>query len=125
MKPAVTRGRHGIQIAGRLPGVLPLFRASLTLDALGGVFVAVTGGVAVEAGVYGISYTRSHGLDARPVQVVFPLFVVAMLLVPAVASVGSFLVFGVDGPCSRCCWWWPSTGGARRWCRRVADAGMR
>ncbi|MFL6121967.1 proton-conducting transporter membrane subunit [Actinophytocola sp.] len=76
----------------RLPAVLPLFGVSFTLDALGGVFVAVTGGVAVAAGVYGISYTRSHGLDARPVQAVFPLFVVAMLLVPAAASVGSFLV---------------------------------
>jgi hydrogenase-4 component B len=76
----------------RLPGVLPLFGVSLTLDALGGMFVAVTGGVAVAAGVYGISYTRSHGLDARPVQAVFPLFVVAMLLVPAAGSVSSFLV---------------------------------
>jgi len=56
------------------------------------VFVAVTGGVAVAAGVYGMSYTRSHGLDARPVQAVFPLFVVAMLLVPAAGSVSSFLV---------------------------------
>lgn len=76
----------------RLSGVLPLFGVSLTLDALGGVFVAVTGGVAVAAGIYGISYTRSHGLDARPVQAVFPLFVVAMLLVPAAGSVSSFLV---------------------------------
>jgi hydrogenase-4 component B len=65
---------------------------SLTLDALGGVFVAVTGGVAVTAGIYGISYSRSHGLDARGVQAVFPLFVVAMLLVPAACSVGTFLV---------------------------------
>jgi hydrogenase-4 component B len=76
----------------RLPGLLPLFGVSFTLDALGGVFVVVTGGVAVAAGVYGISYSRSHGLDARPVQAVFPLFVVAMLLVPAAGSVGSFLV---------------------------------
>ncbi|GAB3900187.1 hypothetical protein GCM10029964_087180 [Kibdelosporangium lantanae] len=75
-----------------LPGVLPLSGVSLTLDGLGGLFVAVTGGVAVAAGVYGISYTRSHGLDARAVQAVFPLFVVAMLLVPAAASVGTFLL---------------------------------
>jgi formate hydrogenlyase subunit 3/multisubunit Na+/H+ antiporter MnhD subunit len=82
----------GATFSVRLPGLLPLFGVSLTLDALGGVFVAVTGGVAVAAGIYGISYTRSHGLDARPVQAVFPLFVVAMLLVPAAASVSSFLV---------------------------------
>lgn len=75
-----------------LPGLLPLSGVSLALDALGGVFVAVTGGVAVAAGVYGVSYTRSHGLDARPVQAAFPLFVVAMLLVPAAASVSTLLV---------------------------------
>src|SRR4051812_33196503 len=66
-----------------LPGLLPLSGVSLTLDALSGLFVAVTGGVAVAAGVYGMSYARSHGLDARAVQAVFPVFVVAMLLVPA------------------------------------------
>ena len=57
-----------------LPALLPLSGVSMTLDALGGLFVAVTGGVAVAAGIYGISYTRSHGLDARLVQAVFPLF---------------------------------------------------
>jgi formate hydrogenlyase subunit 3/multisubunit Na+/H+ antiporter MnhD subunit len=75
-----------------LPGVLPLSGVSLTLDALGGGFVAVTGGVAIAAGVYGIGYTRSHGLHARAVQAAFPVFVVAMLLVPAAASVGTFLL---------------------------------
>lgn len=82
----------GDTVSVALPGLLPLSGVSLTLDALGGLFVAVTGGVAVAAGVYGISYTRSHGLDARGVQAVFPLFVVAMLLVPAAASVGTFLL---------------------------------
>jgi hydrogenase-4 component B len=74
-----------------LPGVLPLSGVSLTLDPLGGLFVAVTGAVAVVAGVYGVSYAR-HGLDSRLVQTVFPLFVVAMLLVPVAASVGTLLV---------------------------------
>lgn len=74
-----------------LPALLPLAGVSFELDALGGLFVAVTGGVAVTAGVYGISYAR-HGLDGRLVQAVFPLFVVAMLLVPAASSVGTFLV---------------------------------
>ncbi|MFD2420442.1 proton-conducting transporter transmembrane domain-containing protein [Amycolatopsis pigmentata] len=72
-------------------GVLPLSGVSFTLDALGGLFVAVTGGVAVAAGIYGIGYAR-HGLDSRPVQAVFPLFVAAMMAVPAAASVGTFLV---------------------------------
>jgi formate hydrogenlyase subunit 3/multisubunit Na+/H+ antiporter MnhD subunit len=75
-----------------LPGVLPLSGVSLALDALGGLFVAVTGGVAVAAGVYATSYARSHGLAARAAQAMLPLFVVAMLLVPAAASVGTFLV---------------------------------
>lgn len=82
----------GSSFSVRLPWLVPLSGVSFTLDALGGLFVAVTGGVAVAAGVYGISYTRSHGLDARRVQVVFPLFVVAMMLVPAAASVGTFLL---------------------------------
>lgn len=82
----------GVSFSVALPRVLPLSGISLTVDALGGVFLAVTGFVAVAAGVYGVSYTRSHGLDARLVQAVFPLFVVAMLLVPAAASVGTFLV---------------------------------
>jgi hydrogenase-4 component B len=73
-------------------GLLPLSGVSLTLDALGGLFVAVTGGVAAACGVYGVSYAR-HGLDSRLVQAVFPLFVVAMLLVPVASSVGTLLVF--------------------------------
>ena len=82
----------GSSFSVSLPGLLPLSGVSLTLDALGGVFVSVVGGVAVAAGVYGISYTRSPGLRSRPTQAVFPVFVVAMLLVPAAGSVGTFLV---------------------------------
>ncbi|NKQ52476.1 hydrogenase 4 subunit B [Amycolatopsis sp. K13G38] len=73
------------------PGLLPLSGVSFTLDALGGLFVAVTGAVSVAAGIYGIGYAR-HGLDSRVTQAVFPLFVVAMLLVPTAASVGTFAV---------------------------------
>jgi formate hydrogenlyase subunit 3/multisubunit Na+/H+ antiporter MnhD subunit len=75
-----------------LPMALPLSGLSFTMDALGGVFVAVTGGVAVAAGVYGISYARSPALRVRTTQAVFPVFVVAMLLVPAAASVGTLLL---------------------------------
>ncbi|MET0135580.1 MAG: proton-conducting transporter membrane subunit [Kibdelosporangium sp.] len=75
-----------------LPGLLPLSGVSITLDALGGLFVMVTGAVSVAAGVYGISYSRSHGLDSRAIQAMFPLFVLTMLLVPVAASVGTFLL---------------------------------
>jgi formate hydrogenlyase subunit 3/multisubunit Na+/H+ antiporter MnhD subunit len=74
-----------------VPGVLPLAGIRLALDPLGGLFVAVTGGVAVVAGVYGIGYTR-HGLSGRAVQGLVPAFVAAMLLVPAAGGVATFLV---------------------------------
>ncbi|WP_436498356.1 proton-conducting transporter transmembrane domain-containing protein [Actinokineospora sp. HUAS TT18] len=67
--------------------LLPLSGLAFTLDALGGVFVAVTGGVAVAAGVYGMAESRG-----RVVAAALPLFVVAMLLVPAASSVATLLV---------------------------------
>ncbi|WP_433501121.1 proton-conducting transporter membrane subunit [Sphaerimonospora sp. CA-214678] len=74
-----------------LPDLLPLAGLRLTLDPLGGLFIAVTGGVAVCAGVYGIGYAR-HGLSGRVVQATLPLFVASMLLVPAAAAVSTLLV---------------------------------
>ncbi|MET8761909.1 proton-conducting transporter membrane subunit [Lentzea sp. NPDC004782] len=75
-----------------LPGVLPLSGVVLALDPLGGLFVAVTGGVAVAAGIYAMSYVDTEDLRARGVQVALPVFVVAMVLVPAAANVGTLLV---------------------------------
>jgi formate hydrogenlyase subunit 3/multisubunit Na+/H+ antiporter MnhD subunit len=77
------------------PELLPLSGVSIGMDPLGGLFVAVTGGVAVAVGVYGIGYAR-HGVDSRPVQAVLPLFVVGMLLVPTADNAGTFLA----------CWEW-------------------
>lgn len=74
-----------------LPGVLPLAGVSVAMDALGGLFVAIVGGVAVAAGIYGTSYAR-HGLDSRAVQAVFPVFVLAMLLLPVASSASTLLV---------------------------------
>jgi formate hydrogenlyase subunit 3/multisubunit Na+/H+ antiporter MnhD subunit len=74
-----------------LPWVLPLAGVRLALDPLGGLFVAVVGGVAAVAGVYGIGYS-GHGLNGRAVQALLPGFVAAMLLVPAADGVGTFLV---------------------------------
>ncbi|SDP33167.1 Formate hydrogenlyase subunit 3/Multisubunit Na+/H+ antiporter, MnhD subunit [Nakamurella panacisegetis] len=82
-------GGHGLTV--KLPDLLPLSGVWITVDPLSGVFMAATGGVAVATGIYGISYGR-HGLDGRGVQVAFPLFVTAMLLVPIAASVGAFLL---------------------------------
>lgn len=74
-----------------LSGLLPLSGVSLAADPLGGMFLAVTGGVAVAAGIYAVGYAR-HGGDSRLVSVVLPLFVVAMLAVPVAASVGTLLL---------------------------------
>ncbi|MET7339173.1 proton-conducting transporter membrane subunit [Nonomuraea sp. NPDC005650] len=75
--------------AAWLPQVLPLAGVRLSLDPLGGVFVAVTGGVAVCAGIYAVGYARELG---RVAQGVLPLFVASMLLVPAAASVSTLLL---------------------------------
>ena len=66
--------------------LLPLSGVVFTVDAAGGVFMAVTGGVAVAAGLYGIGYCR-HGLDGRGAGRV-PAVRAALLLVPVAGSVG-------------------------------------
>jgi formate hydrogenlyase subunit 3/multisubunit Na+/H+ antiporter MnhD subunit len=76
----------------RLPDLLPLAGVRLALDPLGGLFLAVTGAVAVCAAVYGIGYTRHGGLDGRVPQVMVPVFLAAMALVPAASSVSTFLL---------------------------------
>lgn len=78
--------------SARLPGLLPLAGVRLALDPLGGLFLAVTGAVAVCAALYGIGYTRHGGLDGRVPQAVVPVFLAAMTLVPAAASVSTFLL---------------------------------
>jgi hydrogenase-4 component B len=76
-----------------LPSLLPLAGMHLTVDALGGLFVAVAGGVVVVAAVYGIGYAgHGHGPNRRGVQAVLPVFAWALLLVPCAGSVSTFLV---------------------------------
>ncbi|MGA9611118.1 MAG: proton-conducting transporter membrane subunit, partial [Mycobacterium sp.] len=71
--------------------LVPLIGVSLQLDPLGGFFIALTGAVAVPVGVYAIGYARREQLGAVPLSVL-PLFVAAMMLVPAAASVSTFLL---------------------------------
>jgi len=73
-----------------LPGVLPLSGVAVSVDGLGGMFLAVSGAVAVAAAVYGIGYSR-HGLDGRFVQATVPVFVLSLLLVPVAGNVATFL----------------------------------
>ena len=53
--------------------------------------MALTGAVAVPVGMYSIGYARREHLGAVPLTVL-PLFVAAMLLVPAAGSVTTFLL---------------------------------
>jgi formate hydrogenlyase subunit 3/multisubunit Na+/H+ antiporter MnhD subunit len=71
--------------------LLPLSGVQLALDPLGGFFIALTGAVAVPVGVYAIGYGRREHLGRVPLTVL-PLFVAAMLLVPAAESVTTFLL---------------------------------
>ncbi|MEV0306700.1 proton-conducting transporter transmembrane domain-containing protein [Nonomuraea fuscirosea] len=91
VSPGGPAGGSGPSWSAWLPDLLPLAGVRLAIDPLGGVFVAVTGLVTVCAAIYGIGYC-AHGLDGRLFQAVLPLFVAALLLVPAAASVSTFLL---------------------------------
>jgi formate hydrogenlyase subunit 3/multisubunit Na+/H+ antiporter MnhD subunit len=71
--------------------LIPLIGVALRLDPLGGFFMALTGAVAVPVGIYAIGYARREHLGSVPLAVL-PLFVAALLLVPAAASVSTFLL---------------------------------
>lgn len=80
-------GRAAVVHTGRL---LPLSGLSLSLDRFGALFVAVSAVVAICAMVFRLGYD-GHGLSSRTASCVLPLFVIALLLVPAAASVTTFL----------------------------------
>jgi hydrogenase-4 component B len=69
--------------------LLPLSGVQLELDPLGGFFLALTGAVVIPVGIYSIGY--AHHVS-RVALAVLPLFVAAMLVVPAAGSVTTFLL---------------------------------
>lgn len=75
----------------RIGWLLPLNGVDFEISRLGGFFIALTGAVAVLVGVYSIGYVRRERLGIVA-QVALPLFVTAMLLVPAAGSVSTFLL---------------------------------
>jgi formate hydrogenlyase subunit 3/multisubunit Na+/H+ antiporter MnhD subunit len=85
---AVTAPSTG-PLAVTVPWLLPLSGVSLAVDPLGGWFIAVTGAVAVAAGIYAIGYAGPSA--SRPSAVVLPLFTASLLAVPAAASAGTLL----------------------------------
>lgn len=70
--------------------LLPLAGVSLRLDRLGALFVAVSAGVAICVLIYRLGY-EGHALASRTASSTLPLFVTALLLVPAAADVTTFL----------------------------------
>ncbi|WP_345539171.1 proton-conducting transporter membrane subunit [Phytohabitans rumicis] len=78
----------------RLPDLLPLAGVSLSVDALAGWFLLLIGAVAAVVGIYTVGYTGrgGHGPASRTALAVLPVFVAAMLLVPAAANVSTFLL---------------------------------
>ena len=83
----------GDTFSATVPELLPLSEAVIAVDALSGVFCVLIGGVAVIAGMYSISYhVGETGAGSRTTQALLPLFVAAMILVPAAGNVTTFLV---------------------------------
>ena len=75
----------------RIGWLLPLVGLVLDLGPLGGFFVAATGAVSFAVGIYAVGYARREHWARFPL-IVLPLFVSAMLLVPAAGSVTTFLL---------------------------------
>ncbi|MFI1358337.1 proton-conducting transporter membrane subunit [Streptomyces sp. NPDC020898] len=78
-----------------VPGLLPLAGAHFAVDALSGLFMAVAGAVVAAVAVYGIGYVAghgSHGFGSHGAQTALPLFALTLILVPAAASVSTFLL---------------------------------
>lgn len=87
-------GASGMFGAARTVGIgwlVPLSGVQLGVDPLGGFFMALTGAVAVMVGPYLIGYARREHLGTVPLAVV-PVFVAAMLVVPAAGSATTFLL---------------------------------
>ena len=84
-------GMSGAVHAVRIGWLLPLSGLQLDIDPLGGFFMALVGAVAVAVGPYVIGYARRGHLGPVALSVL-PMFVVAMLLVPAAGSVTTFLL---------------------------------
>lgn len=83
-------------VAGRswsltVPELFPMVGVDVRLSPLGGWFMLITGAVAVIAGIYSAGYGRAGHFGVFP-QLVQPIFVTSMLLVPMAASVPTFLL---------------------------------
>ncbi len=71
--------------------VLPLTGVSLSFDPLSALFVATTAIVGLAASCYTIGYA-AHSAPSRTATAMLPAFLGSLLLVPAAASVATFMV---------------------------------
>ncbi|MCE5289288.1 MAG: hypothetical protein LLG14_08585 [Nocardiaceae bacterium] len=71
--------------------MIPLVGVYLNVDHLGGFFMLLTGATAIPIGIYTIGYARSQHFS-RTALAALPVFVAAMLLVPAAGSITTFLL---------------------------------
>jgi formate hydrogenlyase subunit 3/multisubunit Na+/H+ antiporter MnhD subunit len=83
----LTTGRVVVFSTDRL---LPLGGFSLGLDRFGALFVALAAVIGMCAMVFRLGYA-GHGLSSRTASSLLPLFVMTLLLIPAAASVTTFL----------------------------------
>lgn len=74
----------------RLDWAVPLVGVDLNLTSLGGLFALLIGIVAIPVGIYTAGYARTQHMG-RFSLTLLPIFVAAMLLVPAAGSVSTFL----------------------------------
>ncbi len=84
-------GLAGATGPARLDWLIPLIGVQLELTPLGGLFLALTGAVAIPVGIYTIGYGRRGRMSRFPLAVL-PVFVAAMMAVPAAGSVSTFLL---------------------------------
>ncbi|KWW98618.1 Hydrogenase-4 component B / Formate hydrogenlyase subunit 3 [Carbonactinospora thermoautotrophica] len=84
----------GQRFALQVPWLLPLGGVRLAVDPLAGWFLLLIGAVGALAGGYVVGYVgrSTHGAGSRTGLAVLPVFVAAMLAVPAAGSVSTFLL---------------------------------
>ena len=71
--------------------VLPLTGVDLSLDPLGAMFVVITAVVGLAASCYSVGY-GTHQTPSRTATAMLPAFLATLLLVPAAASLATFMV---------------------------------
>lgn len=84
-------GVFGALPRARVEWLVPMIGVDLDVSRLGAFFMALTGAVAVIVGIYSIGYARREQWGTVALTTL-PVFVGAMLLVPAAGSVTTFLL---------------------------------